>query len=223
MKWGFTFRNKLKLAIVLLVVLAAMFLKSVVEERHVSTLGKSFESFYKDRLLVEGYIYRMSNHLHVKKMITDNCTQPSSYEQLTTSLQQQNDEIGKLMIAYEKTQLTDKEAVTLRKLKADLHTLQTIEHSYLNRVRYNYEVGDLKAQMAGHFTNASENLQRLSEIQLAVGKDMQANSEKILSESSLFSQFGLTILIVIGLIIQVLVFSSKDSIASKSQPNAWMN
>ncbi len=223
MKWGFTFRNKLKLAIALLIVLAAMFLKSTVEERHVNTLGKSFESFYKDRLLVEGYIYRMSNHLHVKKMITDNCTQPSSYDQLSTSLQEQNTEISKLMIAYEKTQLTSKEAVTLNKLKANLLALQTIEHSYLNRIRYNYEVVDLKAQMAGHFSNAAENLQHLSEIQLAVGKDMQADSEKIMSESSLFSQFGITILIIIGLIIQVLVFSSKDSIVSKKEPNAWMN
>ncbi|MES2555787.1 MAG: hypothetical protein V4604_06540 [Bacteroidota bacterium] len=57
MKWGFTLRNKLKMSLLLLVVFSGLLIRNIVDKQNVSELGNSFNSVYKDRLLVEGYIY----------------------------------------------------------------------------------------------------------------------------------------------------------------------
>jgi len=212
MKWAFTIRNKFKMAIVLLIVFLGLLIKNFVEKRHVSELGTSFSSVYKDRLLVEGYIYQLSNHLHVKKMVTDNCYASVDPREVEQSIGHQNTEIGKLVTAYEKTELTPKEEFHLNRLKEELLALNQLERSYMNRLAYDYDVTALKEEMAVYFARTTNSLHELSEIQLAVGKKMNEHSREILSESSTFSQFGLMVLVVLGLLIQVLIFSSKDTV-----------
>jgi len=222
MKWAFTIRNKFKIAGILLVVFMTLLIKNFVEKRHVSELGTSFSSVYKDRLLVEGYIYQLSNHLHVKKIVTDNCYNSVEPEKVSKSIAQQNHEIDGLMIAYAKTKLTKEEAVHLQELRTNLHSLNSLENSFVNRIRYGYPAEDLKSEMETVHEKASVNLHRLSEIQLAVGKQLNDESDAIMSESSIFSQFGLTLLIVLGLLIQILIFSSKDTVV-KTVRNVRLN
>jgi len=158
----------------------------------------------------------------VKKMVTDNCYAAVDPNQVEGSISEQNAGIATLMAAYEKTKLTTKEALYLNRLKENLFALNELERAYMNRLAYDYEAGDLKEKMTAHFNLAAANLHELSEIQLAVGKEMNTHSQEILSEASVFSQFGLTILIVLGLLIQILIFSSKDTVV-KTVRNVRLN
>ncbi|MNE73447.1 hypothetical protein D3C80_1694580 [compost metagenome] len=67
------------------------------------------------------------------------------------------------------------------------------------------------------FIVALSNLNQLSAIQIAEGKKLMDGSKKIISESTLLTKLELAILIIIGLIIQVLIFAS-GSLVPKAQP-----
>lgn len=221
MKWGFTIQNKLKIAVLLLVVFAALLVRNMVEKRHAAELGTSFNSVYKDRLLVEGYIYELSNCLHAKKELI---SRPSAHDRsasLATEMARYDAKIAELLTAFEQTKLTEQEAVVLTSLKKRLHTLDRTGQSWLNRLAYDYPTDDLQAQMAVLIGKASNDLHQLSTIQLAVGRDMNDQSQKILSKSSVLSQFAVVMLIVLGLVVQVLIFSHEDRI--RKVPNIRLN
>jgi hypothetical protein len=215
MKWGFALQNKLKMALLLLVVFAALLIGNLVEKRHVAELGTSFDSVYKDRLLVEGYIYELSNCLHAKKETISRVYSPGQMKTVTKELRRQDAEIDELVLAYEQTKLTEKEAAVLGSLKYRLHALDRYGQSYLERVKNGYPVTDLETNMSAAIRLASSDLGELSSIQLAVGRDMNDHSQKILSESSVLSQFAIVLLIVIGLIVQLLLFRPQEVVIKK--------
>jgi hypothetical protein len=215
MKRRFTLHNKLKMAILLLIVFGVVLVKNLVEKRHVSELSDSFASVYEDRLLVEGYIYSLSNHLHTKKTLTSSCASPVDREGAKAAVAQQNAAIRRLLSDYEKTELTPDEARHLQGFKTCLVTLHAQEDRYLDPRTAAEEAIALETQLNASSQKAFEELQALSEIQLSVGKDLHLQSQQITAEASVFSQFGWTLVIVIGLIVQVLLFSSRESVAEK--------
>lgn len=215
MKRSFALHNKLKLSLLLLIVFCIVLVKNIVEKYHVSTLGDSFASVYEDRLLVEGYIYSLSNHLHTKNALTSGCASPADREGAAEAVATQNTAIRTLLRDYEKTELTRDEALHLQRFKTHLNDLHRLETRYLDPAASAEErivVGPLMHESS---RKASAELQVLSAIQLSVGKDLHRQSQEITAEASVFSQFGWTLVIVIGLIVQVLLFSSKESVAEK--------
>jgi hypothetical protein len=66
MKWIYRIQQKLPIAFLLAIILAGVFIKNMVERNSVSDLGDSFASVYEDRLLVESYIYQLSDRLYKK-------------------------------------------------------------------------------------------------------------------------------------------------------------
>jgi hypothetical protein len=215
MKWGFTLQNKLKMALLLLVVFAGLLIGNLVEKRHVAELGTSFDSVYKDRLLVEGYIYELSNCLHAKKETISRAYSHDRVQAVTEEMNRQDAAIGELMSAYERTKLTDREAAVLSSLKYRLRALDRFGQSYLQRLKYGNSANDLETKMSAVIHRASADLKELSSIQLAVGRDMNDHSQKILSESSVLSQFAIVLLIVIGLVVQVLLFRPQEVVIKK--------
>lgn len=219
MKRPFSTRSKLKMAVLLLIVFLAVLVKNFAEKRHVSKLSDSFASVYEDRLLVEGYIYSLSNHLHAKKTLTSSCASPAGREGVAAAVAAENAAIRRLLDDYEKTELTHDEARHLQCFKAHLDALHRQENRYLDPAASVEETIALGPLMNESSRKASEELQALSAIQLSVGKDLHRQSQQITAEASVFSQFGWTLLIVIGLIVQILLFSSKESVAE--QPKSY--
>jgi hypothetical protein len=212
MKWGFTLRNKLKMALLLFVVFAGLLAWNVVDKWQAAELGVSFNSVYKDRLLVEGYIYELSNCLHAKKELIDRAVSSDETASPVKELEEQDRKIANLLTAYERTKLTPEEAGVFAALKRRLRQLDRLERSWL---QYGYAANDLKTEMNTVIRNASGDLHQLSSIQIAVGRDMNDQSQKILSESSVFSQLAIVLLIVVGLVIQILIFHPNDDEITK--------
>lgn len=67
MKWAYSIQQKLKAALLLAVVCAVVLITNLLGRYHMGELGDSFSSVIKDRLVVESYIYMISDHLHQKK------------------------------------------------------------------------------------------------------------------------------------------------------------
>jgi hypothetical protein len=205
MKWAYSFRERTKAALLLAGVLALVFMVSLMERRNVSKLGTSFSSVYEDRLVVESYIYKFSDYLYKKKLLADACSQNGQTEQLHKTIGLHNEAIVSMIQNYEKTKLTEEESVLFAAFKKDMYAIMEVEvnleKSGLNEVK---PVFDEKVN------NALMHLNHLSAIQLSEGQLLNENSKRIIAGSEVLTQFEMAVLIIIGLLIQVLIFTSKS-------------
>lgn len=183
-------------------------------------LGNSFSSVYKDRLMVEGYIYELSGHLYQKKILVDHYTEQSS-AQVEASFHSHNDAINRLLSDYAQTQLTKEEAECFGQFSTEVATLQTLEQNYLQIPRGYPEQVAVYAEMNTRFAAASEQLQRLSKIQMTEGKMLSDQSKRIIDLSTLFRSVEMVALIGIAVLLQVLVLAGKPLISRIKQQGQW--
>lgn len=203
MKWVYSVQHKAQIAFLLAIILLAVLVKNMVEQSNVTELGSSFSSVYEDRLLVESYIYRLSDHLYQKKLIIDQCSHTENHAELRKKIEEHNKAIHALIQNYEKTKLTNQESVFFLALKKNIEEMNVLEAQYI-------ELNSGQKLLDRQFDLASGTLHKLSGIQVSEGKTMADQSKKIVAGSSMLSQFELALVVVIGLIIQALIFASRS-------------
>jgi hypothetical protein len=219
MKWIYVIQQKAQVAFLLAIILLGVFFKNVLDRNNVSELGDSFSSVYEDRLLVESYIYKLSDHLYQKQLLVDQCSQQNDVNQLTAKMAGHNLAIRALIHEYEKTKLTTEESKFFDAFKNNINELLTLENQYL-KMEWNMEAPNTSLDQ--QFLTATQNLGQLSSIQIAEGKSMADQSKRIVAGSSILTQFELAMIMVIGLIIQALIFASSSltpNIIQKHQLN----
>lgn len=223
MKWAFNISHKMRFAIFLASVFLIIFVVNRMDKNNVESLGISFSEVYEDRLLVESYIYHISDNLYRKKIAIDNCYNESNLSRLDTLLFQYNNIIGGYLAAYDKTKLTELESEVFTRFKKQMVLLSDLENQYIHSTDYPdlNRTDKLKVSLDESFNLASEQLQKLSGIQVAIGKDLNDNSQKIVAGSSILTQFELGILLVIAIIMQVFIFASKTLSSATPQQSKW--
>jgi len=206
MKWAYSIRRKISAALLLTAIFILLFVKNLVDSNNVAQLGNSFSSVYEDRLVVESYIYRMSEHLFRKKFMLDTCSSAASAARIQPAVDAYNSRIAALIGEYEKTKLTEAEATYFNDFKENVARLKVHEASYFQHA----EEGDvdIRSMINSEFNRAATNLDRLSSIQLAEGKILNERSKKIVAGSSILTRLEIGILIAIALMVLVLVFES---------------
>jgi hypothetical protein len=210
MKWMYSFRNQLKAAFLLAFVIALVSVKNIWDKNHVSELGNSFSSVYEDRLLVESYIYSLSDHLYRKKILMESC-QGADQEVNTT---EQNKTIVSILKKYEKTKFTDEERMYFTKLKAHVASIIAVEATQTGDDALSTQA---KADLDKQFAAAISNLHQLSAIQVMEGKLLNDNSRKIMAGSAMLTHVELVVLICVGLLIQALIFTSRSAVPKTQQ------
>ena len=208
MKWAYSIRRKISAALLLAAIFVLLFVKSMMDNNNVVKLGTSFSSVYEDRLLVEAYIYRMSDHLFRKKIMIDSASTAGYVSQIRPAVERYNETIRSIIEAYEMTKLTEAETRYFNDYKKNVGELMEAERMFFERVQAGREGAPEKAAIDRHFNLASTNLDRLSGIQISEGKLLNDNTQKIVAGSSILAQFEIGILIAIGLMVMVLVFES---------------
>lgn len=216
MNWAFSIQQKLKAAALLGLVCALVLLTNLMGRQHIDELGSSFTSVYKDRLVVEGYIYELSGHLYQKKLLLDN-HKGFTAAQLGLNFYSHNTAISRLLADYEKTRLTKEETVCLRNFKTDVAALQELERNYLRVIDEQHAESVTHAQIDERFAAASENLEHLSRIQLSEGKLLNDQSQRIVYGSTLLTTFEMVVLIAIGVLLQALVMAGKPVVSGVKQ------
>lgn len=213
MKWAYTIRRKGSAALLLSVIFALIFTKNVLDNKNVSKLGSSFSSVYEDRLLVESYIYRMSEQLFRKK-ITIDTLEHASASAVQSMIAQYNDSINGLIQAYEITKLTEAESRHFAEFKKRVTALMAFEREYFVGVEKGLPDAGIKQRIDQQFNHASNNLDLLSAIQISEGKILNEYTQKLVAGSFILSQFEIAILIAVGLLIIVLVFESRTILSN---------
>jgi len=209
MKWIQHIRQKMQVAFLLGIIVMVVYANSVMENRNVSELGGSFSSVYEDRLLVESYIYKLSEHLYQKKIMLDHCA--TAYdEELKSKIDLHNTEIRSLIYHYENTLLTETESRVFGELKNNISQMADLE---LDFIEDGNAASASLTQLDLQFLSAANSLGQLSLIQIEEAKKLNDDSKKIIAGFSMLTQFEMVMLIVIGLIIQVLILSSAPIIS----------
>src|SRR5688500_12720480 len=131
MKWAFGIRRKVSAALLLAVIFVLVFVKNMVDSNHVTELGHSFSSVYEDRLMVESYIYRLSEHLFRKKIMIDTCESQFTAAFIKPLIDGHSRAIESIIGDYEKTKLTAAETHYFNLLKENVQKLVSLEKEYL--------------------------------------------------------------------------------------------
>lgn len=216
MRWAFGIRRKISAALLLATIFVLVFVKSLLDRQHVSDLGSSFSSVYEDRLMVESYIYRFSDHLFRKKIMIDSADSRATVENIRPLFRKRDSDIRAIIAAYEETKLTVEERRFFDAFKANVSGLMMLEEAFFAKMAADGAPAD-RAAIDAEFNQASANLDQLSHIQLTEGKILNDQSKKIVAGSSLLTQFEMGILIAIGLLILVLVFESTSMFTRGNQ------
>jgi len=203
MKWIYRFKHRVKAAFLLAIIVAIVSTKNIWDKSNVNELGNAFSTVYEDRLLVESYIYSLSDHLYRKKIGMEAC----HTQEENVSTQTQNRAITSILADYEKTKFTDEELIYFTQLKNHVHEMMRIEAQVDGN---NTLAASLRQKLDVQFTQAINNLHHLSAIQVMEGKLLNDNSRKIMAGSAILTRFELVILICIGLLIQALIFASNS-------------
>lgn len=208
MKWAYSIRRKVTVALLLATIFTLLFVKNVMDSRHVSQLGTTFSSVYEDRLVVEGYIYLMSEHLFRKKFMLDTCSTAESASRLRPIIDYHNKSILAIIADYEQTKLTQSERDHFQEFKGNVSRLIDYEHAYLASLMAGESRESTQKLIDAQFDAASMRLDHLSSIQMSEGKILNEYSKKIVAGSSILTHFEAGILVAIGLMVLVLVFES---------------
>lgn len=219
MKWAYSLRQKTKIAFWSSVILILIFAKNWVDKTNVTTLYNSFASVYEDRLVVESYIFQLSEQLYQKKIVISNCSSPEEVTAAQKKVSTYNATINQILVDYEKTKLTTDESMYFESLKDKLQNLITMEENFLTSLTTQDHEASITtaALIQKNFDVAMLDLNQLSKIQLIEGKSLKDQSKEIAAGSTLWTQLELVVIIGIALLIQILIFASRSDLVKKPQ------
>lgn len=207
MNWIYNIKSKMTAALLLFTVLGVVIVINFSDRSNSTKINKAISSIYEDRLVVGNYIFQDAQHFQKITHVVENASYTISEKQehIAGSLSKIND----LNALYSKTKLTEEEK--------------------LNFDKFTSLCKDIKlATATGSFPKVKELsneavviLHNLSSIQITEAKLQMESANSLYNFSNLSSHFEIAILVIIALIIQALVFSSKamNSIKAPKQFN----
>ncbi|WP_200977488.1 MCP four helix bundle domain-containing protein [Echinicola sp. 20G] len=222
MKWAYSIKNRMTIAILLMVVFVSVFVKNILDEEHVADLSSSCATIYEDRLLPESYIFHLSEYLYKKQMMIDACQTQLDYASISDKNIHYNSKIDSILGDFEATYLTKDEELYLTDLKKNVNELYSIEARLGQAAVLPEDFQQAKQKSDQLISSASNNLNQLSEVQLTVGKQLNDDSKRIMAGSAILTKFETVILIVLGILINALVFGVISS-RSKIKQTAHLN
>ncbi len=202
--------GKVKVAIILTFLIVVIFGKNLFERKNFNELGDSFISFYEDRLVVESYIFSISEKLFRIKLLINHCEFESDYSNTVEDISNYEERILRLVKEFEKTKLTEVEESFLTDFKRIImENLRIVDYKLL----YSDSEGINEKKVKEYNTyieRALKDLEKLSQIQIDEGKKLAMNSDKVVNRSKIWSQFELAALIILLGIIYFLIYSSRS-------------
>ncbi|HEY8405086.1 MAG TPA: MCP four helix bundle domain-containing protein [Flavobacteriales bacterium] len=193
MKWAYSIKNKITASVLLAVVLGLVLLNNIDERQNSDRLRQAIATMYEDRLVVEGYIFDLSEEVHSIQEAIDEITCARERDEV---IAESLSEIKSINAAYAKTTLTPAEEAEFNLFTTSIANLE----NSLEKEDFQESKRLSKESLAL--------LYNLSEIQLDEANRVKQGSEHILNYGKTSSQFEMAVLIVIAIIIQIIVFAS---------------
>ena len=214
MKWTFVIQQKLKIAVLLGVIMAAVVLFNLALQKNISDINQSVNSMYNDRLIPATDIFYLSESLHSRQLALEKFLYRNdrNASELRVDLKAHNTKIFKLISKYEKTYLVDEETVFLSNLKSNINRYSIIENRILASVADGRNGTALRLyENEGRVVmeRTVSQLSDLATIQSAVGGKLVKDTKGMVALSGILSDLQIAIAIIIGLMITALIVSSR--------------
>ena len=206
--WALAIKSKLTAAVLLCAVMGVMMVTNFGTRNNSEKINTAVASIYEDRLVVEGYIFEYAQALQQIEEATEATASPARKHALII---QQINNVGRLNALYAKTRLTDSESENFNRFTLLCNTI--IQRS---------AVGDF-AGVQSAAREADTILTTLSSIQMSEARTQMDSVKQMNSFADILSQLELVVLIVVAVLIQVLVFSSRTLAKAKVPDNVHLN
>jgi hypothetical protein len=188
------------------VLLVLLYGKNLLERQSFRAVSGTLSNVYEDRLLVESYIFQISEKLFKIQRLVDHCTINYDYSKAVVEISMEEQAILKIFGAFESTQLTEQEALLLADFKRIIEKDLSIK-SY--QLLYSDSSGVNEEQVKVYdqkIARAQQDLVKLSSIQLEEGEKLVSKAKTLINRSQIWAQFELALLFILVLVIYVYIF-----------------
>lgn len=183
--------QRLQAALALAVVFFLILATNRVDNQHFENVQKTLNTVFDDRVVVQDYIYQLDNLLHQKalRLAKGELTVPPD----------ENGKISDLLDLFADTKLTTDEKKHLTRFVRDFATVREREAAPLPPEE---KISGIQKSLA----SLEKDLDRLAAVQVQESHRLTKVAQKSLDSTNLTSKIEIGFLIVIGLIMQLLIF-----------------
>jgi hypothetical protein len=199
-------RRKITALVSIGLLLTLLYGKNLLERGSFRSISGTFTEVYDDRLLVESYIFQISEKLFRIQKLVDHCDINHDYTKVVEEISAEEKAILTLVAAFEATSLTEPEAALLSDFKRIIEKDLSIKAAQL---LYSDSSGINKEQVKIYdqkIARAQQDLVNLSKIQLEEGKKLVTKAKTLINRSQIWAQFELALLLIVVLVIYVFIF-----------------
>ena len=198
-------RKKLKAMLVVGILLALIYAKNLIERQSFKEMGRAFTEVYEDRLVVNGYIFTISESLFEIQELVDHCDIDNDYSQALNQIQIKEEKILSIISDFEQANLTEEEDIVLADFKNIIENdlrIGSYELLYSDSMGVNVEQVKL---YDNRISKAHADLDQLTKIQVNEGERVMRQTKKLLNRSQIWAQFEVALLLILILVLYLLV------------------
>lgn len=210
MKDTYIKKRKFKALIVIGVLLLSLYGKNLLERRSFKQISSTFTEVYNDRLVVESYIFDISERLFQIQKLIDHCDLDYDYSKVIEEISKNETEILGIVVEFEQTQLTPEEATYLADFKKIISEDLSIKNYgliYSDSSGVNREQVKIYDQK---ISRARRDLDDLSKIQLQEGEKIISKAKTLINRSQIWAQFEVALLIILVIVLFLLIFRNSE-------------
>jgi hypothetical protein len=199
-------KRKISGFLIIGVLVVMLYGKNLLERQSFRAVSSTLSEVYEERLLMESYIFQISEKLFTIQKLVDHCTINYDYSKVVVEISKEEQAILKLLEAFEATQLTEKETALLADFRRIIEKDLSIK-SY--QLLYNDSTGVNEAQVKVYdqkIARAQQDLEKLSAIQLEEGEKLVSKAKTLINRSQIWAQFELALLLIFILVIYIYIF-----------------
>ncbi|MFC4689929.1 MCP four helix bundle domain-containing protein [Dokdonia genika] len=196
------FKQKFNLAIALLVVFIIVIATNLVDKRHFNTAQETVTTIYEDRVVAQHYLFKMNSIIYQKE-------EQFLKKSATNTVIEEDATLEALMDKFSATKLTPAERENFESLQEHIAILHRIEDKYRNQ-------SDASEQAIPKiFSKIKTDLNNLADIQMKEGENRLLSAKKSLSTTNFLSHLEIIIVIVVGIIVQFIIFQRVKTTSRK--------
>lgn len=215
MKFAYSVKQKMKIAVLLFCIMACTLLIRFLEDKSVKDMNESFVSMYNDRLIPATDLFYVAENAYLKKSLFEEVLYEPDHlfnpEELKDTLGKLNNTIDSLITKYGRTFLVKQEKEQLSELKKGLLATIGIENKILAAAASGGIAEARKLYEAEGRESSRRTIGKLSalmSIQKQIGEELIKDSAFMVSGNKIYSAFQVALAVVIGILIVGIVFTS---------------
>ncbi|MBB6324431.1 hypothetical protein FHS59_000046 [Algoriphagus iocasae] len=204
-------KRKLTAIVTISILLLLIYGKNLTERQSFKSISKTFTEVYNDRLVVEGYIFQISDRLFSIQKLIDHCNLDYDYSRVINEIQGHENGIMELIIDFENTNLTAEESSYLTDFKKIIQndlTIKSYDLLYSDSSGVNSNQVKLYDQK---IALAKSDLDNLSKIQLDEGQKLISKAKVQINRSQIWAQFEVALLIILIIVIYYFLFKKPQN------------